>query len=190
FRSFGVQDLRDIQAVIVPGKGAAMAQAQLDGSRKNQELIARELRAGTAPEQILSLLKASDPSVESRQFGILDTQGRSVGFTGKSNLMTALSESGRAGENIYYQIQGNILASERVVHKASRALERTAPKLSARVMAAMEAADAEGGDRRCTNGKTSDVAYISIVDRTGTAVYLSVTDENITASEDRNPVKT
>jgi len=191
FRSLGVKDLRDIQAVVVPGTGAAMLQAALDPSRKNQKLIEQELKKGTAPEQILSLLKAADGSVESRQFGILDAQGRSVGFTGKSTLMTALSESGRTADNIYYQIQGNILASERVVHEASRALQRGASTLGSRVMAAMEAADVEGGDRRCTRGKTSDVAYIWIVDRAGaTPLYLSVTDENITPSEDHNPVKT
>jgi uncharacterized Ntn-hydrolase superfamily protein len=191
FRSLGVKDLRDIQAVVVPGKGAGMAQAALDPSRKNQKLIEAELKKGTAPEQILTLLKASDRSVESRQFGILDSQGRSVGFTGQSTLMTALSESGRTADNIYYQIQGNILASEKVVHEASRAIERAAPTLALRVMAAMEAADAEGGDRRCTGGKTSDVAYIWIVDRAGaTPLYLSVTDENIAPSEDRDPVKT
>src|SRR5262249_49546690 len=154
----------------------AMLQSLIDPTHRNQRLVEQELEKGTAPEQILTLLRASDPSVESRQFGIVDRQGRSVGFSGKSNLATALSQGGRAGEGIYYQIQGNILASDAVVHEASRAIERAAPTVAARVMAAMEAADAQGGDKRCMGGKTSDVAYIWIVDSAGKDVaYLSVT---------------
>jgi uncharacterized Ntn-hydrolase superfamily protein len=191
FRSLGAKDLRDVQAVVVPGKGGAMLQSAIDPSHKNQRLVEQELQKGTAPEQILALLKASDPNVETRQFGIQDREGRAIGFSGKSNIATALSQSGRISEGIYYQIQGNILASEAVVHEASRAIELAAPTLAARVMAAMEAADAQGGDKRCMGGKTSDVAYIWIVDGAGKDVaYLSVTDENIQASENRNPVKT
>jgi uncharacterized Ntn-hydrolase superfamily protein len=190
FRSMGAKDLRDIQAVVVPGKGAAMLQAAIDTSRKNQRLVQQELEKGTAPAQILAMLKATDSAVESRQFGILDLNGRGVGFTGKSTTGVALSESGRSG-SIYFQIQGNILAADAVIHDASRAFERASGTLADRVMAAMAAADMRGGDRRCTNGKTADVAYLWFVDRSGKkTTYLSVTDEDIQASENRNPVKT
>jgi uncharacterized Ntn-hydrolase superfamily protein len=50
-------------------------------------------------------------------------------------------------------------------------------------MAAMEAADAKGGDRRCTGGRTSSVAYILMVDKSGKETYISVTDE-----DSRNPI--
>ncbi len=78
-------------------------------------------------------------------------------------------------------------------------------------MAAMEAADAKGGDKRCTcesapkvnapcSAKTAHVAYIlqaAKTDATGESyndgkyqMYLSVADSDITPQEDANPVKT
>ena len=97
FPRLGAKDLRDIQAVVVPGKGAAVCQAAIDTSRQNQQAVLEELRKGTDPAKILDLLKAQDSAVESRQFGILDLQGRSVGFSGKENQPTSLSESGSIG---------------------------------------------------------------------------------------------
>jgi uncharacterized Ntn-hydrolase superfamily protein len=183
FPQLGVRDLRDIQAAIVPGKGGGVCQAILDPTKVNQKLIVAELGKGTAPDRILELLKAQDPQVESRQFGILDMSGRSAGFNGRGNLAAALFESGSIGANIHYQIQGNILASDEVIHEAARAMSRARGSLSDRVMAAMEAADAKGGDRRCTGGRTSSVAYILMVDKSGKETYISVTDE-----DSRNPI--
>jgi uncharacterized Ntn-hydrolase superfamily protein len=49
----------------------------------------------------------------------------------------------------------------------------------------MEAADAKGGDRRCTNGRTAIVAYILLVDKAGKETYISATDE-----DSANPIPT
>src|SRR5215813_10155221 len=46
------QTLMKIQAVVVPGKGVAAAQAILDASGANQKLIFQELKKGTSPEEI------------------------------------------------------------------------------------------------------------------------------------------
>src|SRR5262245_46789302 len=202
--------LMDLQAVVVPGKGVAACQANIDNSRKNQQLVFEELQKGTEPARILELLK-QDPAIESRQFGILDLKGRSAGFSGRSNQASALFTSGKVGSDLYYQIQGNILASDDVVHQAARAFTRTEGTLADRVMAAMEAADATGGDKRCTcdtpprpnapcQGKTAHVAYILIADKTesvGAAyndgkylAYISVNDQDIQPTENGNPVKT
>jgi hypothetical protein len=83
--------------------------------------------------------------------------------------------------------------------------------LTDRVMAAMEAADAKGGDSRCScesepkidapcDGRTSHVAYILRAekgDRSGRSfndgdysMYISVTDKDIQPAENANPVKT
>ena len=48
--------LMDIQAIIVPGKGAAVAQAEFDGSRASQRLIYAALQKGTDPETIVFML--------------------------------------------------------------------------------------------------------------------------------------
>ena len=86
--------LRDIQAIVVPGVGAAAAQAAVDNTRANQRLIYAELQKGTDPAQILELLK-QDPNADTRQFGILDMTGRHVGWSGAKNRPSALHEQGR-----------------------------------------------------------------------------------------------
>ena len=203
--------LRDIQAIVVPGIGAAAAQANVDNTRANQRLIYAELQKGTDPAQILEMLKA-DPNIESRQFGILDMKGRHTGWSGSKNLAAALHEQGQvSGTGIWYSIQGNILMSDDVVHAAVAALTAEKGSLTDRVMAAMEAADAKGGDKRCTcdtepkvnapcSGKTAHVAYMLRADKTDKnkesyndgdyAMYINVTNEDITPSENANPVKT
>ncbi|MBM4183264.1 MAG: DUF1028 domain-containing protein [Gemmatimonadetes bacterium] len=205
FRDFPAAGLMSIQAVVVPGVGVAAAQAAADRTLANQRLIATELRAGTDPRLILDLLR-EDPGIAERQFGIVDLQGRSIGFTGSANGPAALARQGRvAGTDIYYAVQGNILASDEVVLDAVRALEADGGDLLEKVMRAMEAADAAGGDRRCTceteprptapcDGKNAHVAYLLAADRSDPAerpfLYLDVTDENIVPSENANPVIT
>jgi uncharacterized Ntn-hydrolase superfamily protein len=208
---FPAKDLRDIQAIVVPGKGVAAAQASVDGTRKNQQLIFAELQKGTPPARILEMLK-EDPRFAARQFGILDMEGRMAGSSGERNLPVSLDRQGQVeGTGVFYSIQGNILASEAVVGDAVRAFTASGGELTDRVMAAMEAADARGGDKRCTcegepkvnapcTAKTAHVAYIlraEKTDRNGEsfndgqyALYLSVTDQDITPDEDANPVRT
>jgi len=208
---FPAKDLRDIQAIVVPGIGVAAAQARVDNTRANQRLIFAELQKGTAPDQIIALLK-QDTQIESRQFGILDTQGRMAGFSGSRNQAVSLDRQGQVpGTEIFYSIQGNILASDAVVMDAVQALISARGELTDRVMAAMEAADAKGGDSRCAcdkgpkvdapcTTKTAHVAYILRADKSDRngesfndgqyALYLSVTDPDITPDEDANPVRT
>src|SRR5207244_13293175 len=78
----------------------------------------------------------------------LDLQGRSAGFNGKGNQNASLYVSGHVGD-FYYQVQGNILFSDQVVYEAALAFTRAKGTLADHVMAAMEAADAKGGDKRC-----------------------------------------
>jgi len=70
FARFPAKGLMDVQAIVVPGRGIAAAQANVDSTRRNQMLIYEELRKGTAPAQILEMLSA-DPAYQSRQFAIL-----------------------------------------------------------------------------------------------------------------------
>jgi uncharacterized Ntn-hydrolase superfamily protein len=173
--------------VVVPGKGIAACQAAIDTTRKNQQTVQAELGKGTDPSKILDLLKLQDTAIESRQFGILDLQGKSVGFSGRGNQANALSEFGKADSSLYYQMQGNILANDDVIHDAGRAFTRTSGTLADRVMSAMEAADARGGDRRCTDGRTAYVAYILIVDKSGKETYITATDEDSPEPDSRTP---
>jgi uncharacterized Ntn-hydrolase superfamily protein len=208
---FPARGLMDIQAIVVPGVGVAATQATLDRTRANQMLIYRELERGTAPEQILQLLRR-DRNLESRQIGIVDRLGRSVSFTGEQNGRIALGRTGRiAGSDLYYSIQGNILASTAVVDDAVRALVAAPGTVEDRVMAAMEAADAAGGDRRCScrtvprtaapcRTRHALVAYLLVSDPEDSKgrsyndgryrLYIDVNDQNIRPDEDANPVVT
>ena len=211
FAGFPSKGLMDIQAIVLPGIGVAAAQAGVDRTRENQQLIYAQIKAGTHPVEILELLK-QDPDIERRQFGIVDIQGRSVGFSGSGNGAASLSQQGHVtGTTIYYSVQGNILASDAVVHNAAQAFEAEAGSLADRVMAAMEAADEAGGDVRCTcetepvpdaacDSRNAHVAYIlqaDTGDREGAsfndgeyAMYISATDEDIEPHENGNPVIT
>jgi uncharacterized Ntn-hydrolase superfamily protein len=210
--TFPADDLRDIQAIVVPGVGVAAAQAGVDNSRENQELIFRQLRRGTHPADIIQMLMY-DPEIQSRQFGIVDLEGRFAGFSGAGNSAASNDVQGQVPDTeIYYSVQGNILASYFVVQEAVEALETTGGSLTDRVMAAMEAADRAGGDARCScedestpdapcEFRTSDVAYIMAADaddeadteagfNDGDYFYISVTDENTRPDENANPVVT
>jgi uncharacterized protein DUF1028 len=212
--------LMGIQAVVVPGKGVAACQAGVDGTHANQMLVFNELEKGTDPKRIIELLSA-DPAFQSRQFGILDLSGRSAGHSGLTNGYVSQHMSGRVpGTDVYYSIQGNILRPGEVVPNAVKAFLGAQGAITDRVMAAMEAADASGGDSRCScpppaegpapaipcDAKTAHVAYILMAERNDTngdshnngkyAMYLTVTQpasggpNAIHDGENLNPVKT
>ena len=220
----GARDLMDVQAVIVPGLGVAACQAGVDNTREDQMLVYNELKKGTPPPQIIELLKKHEAArkpedqMERRQFGILampngttvTNRNNRAGFNGSGNSQSSLYFGGQVGE-IYYQVQGNTLLGDDVVIKAALAFTRTNGTMADRVIAAMEAADANGGDHRCNCGnnpldfvpcddKTAHVAYIAIAektDKTGAthndgqySVYISVTDDDTKKGESGNPVKT
>jgi len=105
---------------VLPGIGVAACQAGVDATGENQRLVFTELQKGTHPDEILRILK-QDPQIERRQFGILDMTDRSTGFSGTGNGASALSIQGRvAGTEIYFSVQGNILANDNVMHDAAR----------------------------------------------------------------------
>jgi hypothetical protein len=172
--------LMGVQAVVVPGVGVAACQAGVDGTHANQMLVFHELRKGTDPKRIIELLSA-DPQYQSRQFGIVDLKGRSAGHSGLTNGYVSQDIQGRVpGTQIYYSIQGNILRPGEVVPNAAKAFLATNGAITDRVMAAMDAADASGGDSRCTcppppadgskpaipcEGRTAYVAYILMAEK-------------------------
>ena len=211
FPNFPAKGLMDIQAIVVPGVAVAAAQAGVDATRENQKLIYRELKAGTAPEQIIEML-SEDPNFERRQFGIVDLQGRCAGHSGSGNGEASLAVADSIPDaGIFFSVQGNILLSDDVVNLAVAAFKTEGGTMADRAMAAMEAADAAGGDQRCTcesepvldvpcDAKTSHVAYILVADAADPegesfndgeySLYIDVTDENIQPGENANPVVT
>ena len=212
----GARDLMDVQAVIVPGVGVAACQAGVDNTRENQMLVYREIKKGTPPAEIIEILK-KDPNIERRQFGIvaipnggtITAQNNRAGFNGSGNSRSSLYRGGQYGD-YYYQVQGNTLLGDQVVERAALAFTRAKGTLADHVMAAMEAADANGGDHRCNCGnssmpdlpcddRTAHVAYIAIANKDDVAgtthndgkyyAYLAVGDDQ-KKGESANPVKT
>jgi hypothetical protein len=177
------QFLMGVQAVVVPGKGVAACQAGVDMTHQNQMLVFQELQKGTDPRRIIEELSV-DPAFESRQFGILDLQGRRAGHSGLANGYVSQDMQGEVpGTDIVYSIQGNILRPGQVVPNAVQAFVHARGAITDRVMAAMEAADGSGGDSRCTcppwptdgskplipcDGRTTHVAYILMAEKSDT----------------------
>ena len=177
------QFLMGVQAVVVPGKGVAACQAAVDSTHQNQMLVFQELQKGTDPSAIIEML-AKDPAFQTRQFGIVDMEGRAAGHSGLGNGYVSQDMHGQVpGTEIFYSIQGNILRPAQVVPNAVQAFLKTSGAITDRVMAAMEAADGSGGDSRCTcppwptdgskpkipcDEKTAHVAYILMAEKTDT----------------------
>src|ERR1700756_5075999 len=143
--------LKDVQAVVVPGKGVAACQAGVDAAtHQNQTLVFDQLQLGTDPARIIEML-SQDPGFQSRQYGIVDLEGRMAGHSGLTNGFVTQDMHGQVpGTGIFYSIQGNILRSAKVVPSAVKAFIAEKGGITDRVMAAMLAADAAGGDSRCT----------------------------------------
>ena len=212
--------LKNLQAVVVPGYGVAACQAGADGTHQNQTLVFEELKRGTHPRQIIELL-SQDPGFQRRQFGIVDLQGRMAGHSGLGNGFVAQDVQGQVpGTEIFYSIQGNILRLHDVVQSGVEAFVSAEGGITDRVMAGMEAADAAGGDSRCTcevpappeaqadlacEGRTSLVAYILAADpddpdgstdainwhnNGNYAMYVTLSTPSIRPGENLNPVKT
>jgi len=170
----GPNQLKLLQAIVIPGIGVAAAQAGVDRTQANHRLIYDQMVRRTHPEQIIRMLE-SDPAVERRQFGIIDMLGRSAGRTGSGNSDVALDMAGESEDGILWSVQGNIIATTEALTEAARIMQESDLPLIERVMVAMEKADELGGDRRCTceteplpgaqcTGKTAHVAYIVAAD--------------------------
>jgi uncharacterized Ntn-hydrolase superfamily protein len=102
------------------------------------------LRQGLSAEEVVVRLTEADEGRADRQLGVVDAQGRAATYTGQGCLDWA---GGIVGDG--YAAQGNILVSEETVTALGRAFEETAGRsLAERLLEALAAAQAAGGDRR------------------------------------------
>jgi uncharacterized Ntn-hydrolase superfamily protein len=101
------------------------------------------LEIGATPGQTIELLTRNDPAKSHRQLGIVSAAGETATFTGKDCLARA---GGRTGDA--YVVQGNILEGENVIDAMAKAFEETAGVLAERLLAALEAGQTAGGDKR------------------------------------------
>jgi uncharacterized Ntn-hydrolase superfamily protein len=171
----------------VPGHGVAHAQAHYSLTARNRaaELLAMDRPPADIIRELTLVSFDRDSAI--RQYGLIDVQGRSAGFTGSGTGVFAGDRQGRSG-SFAYSVQGNILTSEQVLSRVETAFTEGGCDLAERLMRALEAGAGSGeGDSRCTpNGIPSDSAFLQ-VEREGGATgdYLSL---RVRSSGQQNPL--
>jgi uncharacterized Ntn-hydrolase superfamily protein len=123
------------------GVGAIATQARSNTSYGQNGL--KLLESGLSVRETLNKLVQADDGKAHRQVGIIDAKGNAVAYTGAETI----AWSGyRIGKN--YAVQGNILAGEEVILSMGEAFEKTEGTLPEKLLAALEAGQAAGGDTR------------------------------------------
>jgi uncharacterized Ntn-hydrolase superfamily protein len=139
------------------GVGAVAMQAlsNTDYGEKGLELLAR---GATAPEAMRIIMR-TDPQPSQRQVGMVDARGNSASWTGDSTFdwaggRTGGSADGRMGgkgqliSGRTYAAQANIMVSDATVRNMAETFERSRGSLADRLLAALVAGQAGGGDKR------------------------------------------
>jgi uncharacterized Ntn-hydrolase superfamily protein len=129
------------------GVGAVCTQAStmVEYGPRGLDLLAK----GVAPADAVQQFLANDAQRESRQVGLIDMQGRAAAHTGKQNGNWAGSKQGRN-----YTVQANIMVGPEVIDAVAASFESTEGSgwpLAERMILALEAGQAKGGDRRWGN---------------------------------------
>jgi uncharacterized Ntn-hydrolase superfamily protein len=121
------------------GAIATQALANLDFG----EIGLKLLEKGYSAEETLKSLLALDEGREDRQIGIVDANGNSAAYTGKN----CFNYAGHINaKNL--SCQGNILVSEETVKALAETFENAKGTLARRLVAALDAAQNAGGDKR------------------------------------------
>lgn len=138
------------------GAGAIATQANVNVSLGPRALAL--LQEGMPAADVMKALAAIDTSFAGRQIGIVDVRNGSATYTGPRALDWAGGETGPG-----YACQGNILAGPAVVANMAKAFRETRGELAERMIAALEAAQLAGGDKR---GQQSAAILIARPSRT------------------------
>lgn len=125
------------------GAIATQSAANTTYGPKGLELLAQ----GKSPRDVMKILTEADPLRGIRQVGMVDGQGRAASFTGDNCNAWAGHIEGK-----HFAVQGNILAGEAVVKDMAAAYEKSRQSgkggLGDWLLAALDAAEAAGGDKR------------------------------------------
>lgn len=117
------------------------------------------MRAGKTPQQALQALLAADTRTEVRQVAMVDINGNVATHTGAKCIQAA---GHRTGDG--YSVQANLMRNDTVWGAMAEAFEAAQGDLAERLMVALEAAEAEGGDIR---GKQSAALLVVTGEPTG-----------------------
>jgi len=123
------------------GVGAVATQSFVDPSYGKNGL--ELMRAGKSAPDALKELLEKDEGREVRQVAMIDAQGRVDAWTGKNDIQAA---GHFVGKN--FSVQANLMLNDKVWPAMARAFENTKGDLADRMLAALDAAQAVGGDIR------------------------------------------
>jgi uncharacterized Ntn-hydrolase superfamily protein len=167
-----------------PGVGAVATQSFILPAYGPRGLAL--MRSGIPAPAALRALLGADPDSQVRQVAMIDAQGRVANHTGSRNIAEA---GGRVGR--WYATQANTMVRATVWDAMGRAFESTRGVLAERLLAALEAAQAEGGDIR---GQQSAALVVVSGDRAAPAwerlVDLRVEDSRAPLAELRRLLRT
>jgi uncharacterized Ntn-hydrolase superfamily protein len=132
------------------------------------------LQAGLSPDMAITRLLAGDAYATVRQIGMVDARGRTAAFTGADCPPWA---GHRLGEG--YACQGNVLVGPETLEALATSFASTVGDLPQRLLAALQAGDSAGGDRR---GRQSAALLVA---RTG--AYFGIADIFVNLRVDDHP---
>ena len=123
------------------GVGAMATQASPDLQHKPRAL--ELLREGRTADEVVRMLSVDDSAIEHRQFAVVDPAGHAVAFTGASCIPAAGQWMGDG-----YACQANMMRNDTVWGSMASAFEASSGELVSRLLAALDGAQAAGGDIR------------------------------------------
>jgi uncharacterized Ntn-hydrolase superfamily protein len=146
------------------GVGAIATQSFVDPSYGPLGLALME--SGRDAKAALAGLLAADPAPQVRQVAMIDARGQVATHTGSHCIPFAGHRSGEG-----YSVQANLMATDRVPAAMAEAFERATGDLASRMLAALQAAEAVGGDirgkqsaaMRIVRGTASGAAWQDVV---------------------------
>ena len=103
----------------------------------------RLLELGLSPEEALTALLQEDPEAAKRQVAGIDSRGRVYAYSGDECVAWYGHRSGDS-----YSVQGNMLVGEETIDAMADAFERSKAHFATRLLEALEAGQAAGGDKR------------------------------------------
>lgn len=160
-----------------PEVGAVATQAYAN-PRYGPEGLAL-LRQGLSAEEVVKRLTEADDGRDERQLGVVDAAGGAATFTGSGCNAWA---GGRSGAG--YAAQGNILVSAETVDALAEAFEAATGSLAERLLEALAAGQAAGGDSR---GQQS--AALLVVRRDGGYAGLSDIVVDLRVDDHETPIE-
>lgn len=151
---------------IAPNIGAVATQAYTDP--RLGPLAIKLLELGYPAERVLTELQSSDPYKGHRQIAIVDRWGHAAVMTGTDNSAWAGHRQGKG-----WIAMGNAIVGENVVNAMADVLEAASPDLETRLMTALEAGVAAGGQ---PDGERS--AGLLVYENAGFAIINLRVDDN------------